>query len=353
MSIFSRLAGSFSRDIGVDLGTANTRVYVKDRGIVVNEPSVVAINTRTDQILAVGHEAERMMGKTPPHIVATRPLIDGIISDFEVTEKMLKYFLDRVNRENYMALSRPRIVVAIPTQVTEVEKKAVEDVVRSAGARTVHLIEAPMAAAIGTRLAVQEPTANMIVNMGGGTTEVAVISLGGIVTAKSLRMAGDELNQNIIAYAREQFNILLGDRVAEDIKMQIGSATPLATPLETTMRGRDLVSGLPKEVTVNDTQIRQAIARSIKIVIDNIKDILEITPPELVADIYERGIVLTGGGALLKNLDVAISDATKIPVRVADDPLTCVVRGTGILLDDPQLLKDVAVASAQEGSYTS
>src|SRR3990167_328329 len=322
MSIVSSILGKVSRDIGIDLGTANTLVYVKGRGIVINEPSVVAVNTRTDKILAVGSEAERMICKTPPHIVATRPLVDGIISDFEVTEKMLTYFIDRVHREAFTLLPRPRVIIAIPTEITEVEKKAVEDVVRSAGARSVYLIEEPMAAAIGTRLPVQEPSASMVVDIGGGTTEIAVISLGGIVTAKSLRLAGGEMNQNIVQYAREQFNLLLGERVAEDIKMQIGSASPLAAPLETTMRGRDLVSGLPKEVIVNDSQIRQAMARSVKTIIDNVKDILEITPPELVADIYERGIVLTGGGSLLRNINVAIAEATQIPVRVADDPLT-------------------------------
>lgn len=352
MSFLNTLLKRVSQDIGIDLGTANTLLYVKGRGIVVNEPSVVAVNTRTDQILAVGHEAERMIGKTPPHIVATRPLVDGIISDFEVTEKMLKYFIDKVHQESFTILPRPRVVIAIPTEVTEVEKKAVEDVVLSAGARSVYLIEEPMAAAIGTRLPVVEPTASMVVDIGGGTSEIAVISLSGIVTAKSLRLAGDELNQNIVQFAREQFNLLLGERVAEDIKIQIGSAAPLTSRLEATMRGRDLISGLPKEVTVNDVQVRQAMARSVRNIIDSIKDTLEVTPPELVADIYERGIVLTGGGALLKNIDVAIAEATQIPVRVADDPLTCVVRGTGILLDSPELLKDVNVPSAQEGSYT-
>ncbi len=342
-----------TRDIGIDLGTANTLVYVKDRGIVINEPSVVAVNTRTDQILAVGHEAQRMVGKTPAHIVATRPLVDGIISDYEVTEKMLRYFIDKVHKETHAVLPRPRVVIAIPTEVTEVERKAVEDVVRATGARRVYLIEEPMAAAIGTRLAVQEPTANMIVDIGGGTTEIAVISLGGIVAARSLRLAGDEFNRNIVQYAREQFNLLVGERVAEEIKMQIGSAAPLKEPLETTMRGRDLVSGLPREVIVSDTQIRQAISRAVKSMIDAIKLILEVTPAELVADIYERGIVLTGGGALMKNIDVAIAEATQIPVRVADDPLTCVVRGTGILLENISLLEDVMVPSSTEVQYAS
>lgn len=343
------MINSVSRDIGVDLGTANTLVYVKDRGIVINEPSVVAVNTRTDQILAVGVEAQRMLGKTPPHILVTRPLVDGIITDFEVTEKMLTYFLEKVRKNNFSLFARPRVVIAIPTEVTEVEKKAVEDVARSAGARTVMLIEEPMAAAIGTRLPIEEPTASMIVDIGGGTTEIAIISLGGIVVAKSLKLAGDQLNQNIIQYAREQFNLLLGERMAEEVKIQVGSAAPLSAPIESTMRGRDLSSGLPKEVLVNDTQIRQALSRSVRTIVDHIKDVLEVAPPELVADIYERGIVLTGGGALLRNLPIAINEATQIPVRVADDPLTCVVRGTGILLDTPELLKSVVVPSAQDG----
>lgn len=351
MGLFNYLLSRVTRDIGIDLGTANTLVYVKDRGIVINEPSVVAVNTRTDQILAVGHEAQRMVGKTPAHIVATRPLVDGIISDYEVTEKMLRYFIDKVHRETFALLPRPRVIIAIPTEVTEVERKAVEDVVRSVGARRVYLIEEPMAAAIGTRLAVQEPTANMVVDIGGGTTEIAVISLGGIVAAKSLRMAGDELNRNIVQYAREQFNLLVGERVAEEIKMQIGSAAPLKEPLETTMRGRDLVTGLPREVIITDAQVRHAMSRTLKTMIDSIKAILEVTPAELVADIYEKGIVLAGGGALLKNIDTAIAEATQIPVRIADDPLTCVVRGTGILLENFSLLEDVMVPSSTEVQY--
>lgn len=351
MNVWDYFLSRISRDIGIDLGTANTLVYVKDRGILVNEPSVVAVNTRTDQVLAVGHEAQRMVGKTPAHIITTRPLVDGIISDYEVTEKMLHYFIDKVHKETYALLPRPRVVIAIPTEVTEVERKAVEDVARAAGARSVYLIEEPMAAAIGTRLAVQEPTANMVVDIGGGTTEIAVISLGGIVTAKSLRLAGDELNRNIVQYARDQFNLLVGERVAEEIKIQIGSAAPLKDGLETTMRGRDLLTGLPKEVMISDSQVRHAMNRSLKMMIESIKGILEITPAELVADIYERGIVLSGGGALLRNIDIAIADATQIPVRIADDPLTCVVRGTGILLDNFALLEDVMIPSANEVQY--
>lgn len=344
--------GRVSKEVGIDLGTANTLVYVKDRGIVVNEPSVVAVNNRTDQIVAVGHEAQRMIGKTPPHITVTRPLVDGIISDYEVTEKMIKYFIDKVHAENFTLLNRPRVVICIPTEVTEVERKAVEDVVLSTGARSVHLVEEPMAAAIGTRLAVQEPTANMIVDMGGGTTEIAVISLGGIVAAKSLRHAGDEFNRSIIQFARDEFNMLIGERAAEEIKIRIGSATPLVDALETTMRGRDLISGLPKEVMINDTHIRKALSRGVRTIVDNVRAILEATPPELVADIYERGIVLTGGGALLRNLDKAIADMAEVPVRIADDPLTAVVRGTGILLESAALLNEVALPSAQDMPFS-
>jgi len=341
--MFNKILGKFSKDIGVDLGTANTLVYVKDRGIVINEPSVVSINTRTGQILAVGEEAKRMIGKTPPHIVASRPLVDGVISDFEATEKMLKYFIDKVHKENFNLLPRPRVVVGIPLEVTEVEKKAVEDSLLSSGARDVYLVEVAMAGAIGTRMDVQDATANMIVDIGGGTTEIAIISLGGIVTAKSLRLAGDELNKNIIQFARDEFNLLIGERVAEDIKIKIGSAIELPEPIVMKMRGRDLISGLPKEIIVNDAQIRQSLSKTLKTIADSVKATLELTPPELVADIYERGMVLVGGGALLRGLDKYISKATEIPVRVVDDPLTCVARGTGILLENEDLLKEIVV----------
>lgn len=334
--------------MGIDLGTANTLVYVKEKGIVINEPSVVAINMRTDQILAVGEEARKMIGKTPSHIIASRPLVDGVISDFEVTEKMLKYFIDKVHRESFSVLPRPRIVIGIPLGVTEVEKKAVEDACLSAGAREAFLIEEPMAAAIGARLPIQDASGNMIVDMGGGTTEIAVISLGGVVTWKSIRIAGDELDQNIIQYARDHFNLLLGDRTAEMIKVKIGTALPMEEPLETTMRGRDLITGLPKEVIINSNQVREAISRSLRNVVENIKSTIEITPPELVADIYERGIVLSGGGALLKQLDRLIHQETKIPVHVTDDPLTAMVRGAGIVIDDLENLQEIISSSAIE-----
>jgi rod shape-determining protein MreB len=345
--MLSKLFGKFSKDLGIDLGTANTLVYVKDKGIVVNEPSVVAVNNRTGQILVVGHEAKEMMGKTPSYITTARPLSKGIISDFEVAEKMLKYFIDKVHQDSFTFSPRPRVVIGVPLDITEVERKAVEDAVMSAGARKVFLVEEPLAAAIGARLPITESVGTMVVDIGGGTTEIAVISLSGIVTWKSIPVAGDELNKNIVQYGREHFNLLVGERVAEQIKIRIGSAAPLGEPMEIEMRGRDLMTGLPRELAVTDTQIREAIARSVRMIIENIKSALEVTPPELVADIYERGIVLCGGGALLRGLAAAVSEAAHIPVRVADDPLTCVVRGTGILLDSPALLETIALPSAR------
>ena len=339
--MFNKVLGKFSKDLGIDLGTKNTLVYTADKGIVVQEPSVVAVNTRTEEILAVGEEAQRMVGKTPGHIEAIKPLVDGVISDFEVTEKMLKYFIDKVHSESFTLIPRPRVIIGVPLDVTEVEKKAVEDAAKSAGARQVFLIEESMAAAIGARLPVADPTANMIVDVGGGTTEIAVISLGGVVTWKSLRQAGNELDNNIIQYVREEFNILIGEQVAENIKIKIGSASVLKEAMEMEVRGRDLINGLPKAVKINDSQVREAMSKTINLIIDNIKITLETTPPELVSDIYEHGIVLSGGGALLRGFDKEIAQATKIPVRVADDPLTCVARGAGILLEDQELLNKV------------
>lgn len=323
-----------SKDIGVDLGTANTLVYVRDKGIVINEPSVVAVNTLTDQILAVGQEAKAMVGKTPAHITATRPLVNGVVSDFEVTEKMLKHFIDKVHRESFSILPRPRVVIAIPLGVTEVERKAVEDAAKNAGAKEVILIEEPMAAAIGNRLPIQESTGTMVIDIGGGTTEIAVISLGGVVNWRSLRTAGDDLNQDIINYCRDEFNLLIGEPTAELIKMQIGSAFPLEEELEMKVRGRDLISGLPVEVYINSRHVRAAIDRTLNSFIENIRTTIENTPPELISDIYERGIMFTGGGSLLKRLDERIAQAVHIPVHVVDDPLTSVVRGTGLILED-------------------
>ncbi len=340
--MFASFLQRFTKRIGIDLGTSTTLVHVQGRGVVVYESSVVAINRRNGQVMAVGEEARVMHGKTPPHILVSKPLQRGIIADFEVTEKMLRYFFDRVHDESALIIPRPKVIISVPLEVTEVERKAVGDAAMSAGAREVLVVEEPVAAAIGAGLPISEPVGNMVVNIGGGTTEIAVISLNGIVTSKSIPVAGDELNRNIIQYARDVFNLLLGERVAEDIKLQVGTAVEPAAPLQVSMRGRDLVTGLPREITVNDTQIREAMARSIKFIVDNVKSILEITPPELVADIYQRGIVLTGGGALLRGLDELIHRATGLPVRVADDPITAVVRGTGILLDRPELERDVA-----------
>ncbi|MBI4438037.1 rod shape-determining protein [Candidatus Uhrbacteria bacterium] len=348
--MFDKLLGHFSKDLGIDLGTSNTLVYSKDGGIVINEPSIVAVNIRTDQILSVGKDAKDMLGKTPPHIQITRPLSKGVISDFEVTEKMLKYFIGKVHDESFTFVPRPTVVIGVPLETTEVERKAIEDAALSAGARKVHLVENPMLAALGARLPLSESVGMMIVDIGGGTTEIAVMSLAGVVTWKSLDIAGEEMNKNIIQYARDQFNLLLGERIAERIKMRIGTAIEQDEPMEMEMRGRDLLTGLPKEIIVNDTQIREALQRCVRTIIDNIKATLEITPPELVADIYERGIVLTGGGALLRGLDVLISRQAAIPVRVAEDPLTCVVRGAGLLLENRELLEDISLPSATEGS---
>jgi rod shape-determining protein MreB and related proteins len=345
--MFKKFFGSFTKDLGIDLGTVNTLVFARDKGIVVNEPSVVAVNNRTGQVLAVGHSARDMVGKTPSYLTTSRPLAKGIISDFEVAEKMLRYFIERVNRDSFILASRPRVVIGVPLEITEVERKAVEDAVLSAGAREVALVEAAMAAAVGARLPVNESVGTMIVDVGGGTTEIAVISMSGIVTWKSLPVAGEEMNKNIVQYAREHFNLMVGDRVAEQIKIRIGSAMPLDEPMTIEMRGRDLMTGLPRETMVSDEQIREALSRSVRSIIENIKATLEVTPPELVADIYERGIVLVGGGAVLKGLAAAVSQAAHIPVRIADDPLTCVVRGTGLLLDDKVLLSTIALPSAR------
>ncbi|MHB8871269.1 MAG: rod shape-determining protein MreB [Candidatus Doudnabacteria bacterium] len=348
MAILDSFFAKFSKDIGIDLGTANTLVYVKGKGIVINEPSVVALNTKTKQILAIGNEAKRMVGRTPPHIVASRPLVDGVVSDFEITEQMLRYFINKVHQQTYSFLRRPRVVIGIPSGVTEVEKRAVQDAALNAGARMAFLIEEPMAAAIGSRLPVQDAAGSMIVDIGGGTAEIAVISLGGVVISKSLRMAGDKMNESIIEYARDNFNLLLGERTAEDVKIKIGSAYPLEQPLETSMRGRDLVTGLPKEVFVNDTQIREALAPSVRVIVNNIKAAVEETPPELVADLMQKGITLAGGGALLRGLDRLIAEITEIPVHVADDPLTSVCRGCGVVVEDLETLKDILVNTTFE-----
>jgi len=345
--MFNNFFGKFSKDIGIDLGTSNTLIYVKDKGIVINEPTVVAINTRTDQIVAVGNEAKNMLGKTPPHIVVTRPLTSGIISDYEVTEKLLKYFIDKVHEDGFTLIARPRVIISVPLEVTEVEIKAVEDVVLAAGAREVSVVQEPMAAAIGARMPIESPIGNMIVGIGGGTTEVSVISLSGVVVWKSTKIAGDEMNRNIIQYAREVFNIFVGETQAEQIKIKVGSVLENKEKMEFPMRGRDVMTGLPREIMVTDVHVREALGRSIDAIIDLIKTSLEITPPELTADIHERGLLLTGGGSLLRGIDKIIAKATEVPVRISDDPVSSVVRGTGILLEDEELLKAVRLPSAR------
>jgi rod shape-determining protein MreB len=282
-----------------------------------------------------------MVGRTPPHIVANKPLVDGVISDFEVTEAMLRYFIDKVHAQTYAFLRRPRVVIGIPSGVTEVEKRAVVDAAINAGASQAFLIEEPMAAAIGARLNVQDAQGSMVVDIGGGTTEIAVISLGGIVLSKSLRIAGNKMDENIIQYARENFNLLIGERSAEDVKIKIGSAYPLEEPMYAQMRGRDLVSGLPKEVTISDTQVREALMHSLRIIANSIKSVIEEIPPEMISDILDKGIMLAGGGALLRGLDKLIHEVTSMPITVAEDPLTCVARGTGIVVEELELLKDV------------
>ncbi|MBI2627177.1 MAG: rod shape-determining protein [Parcubacteria group bacterium] len=347
--MLDKLFGAFSKDIGIDLGTANTLVYVRGKGIIIREPSVVAINKKTGQLLAIGTEAQRMVGRTPGHIIATRPLVSGVISDFEVTEQMIKFFIDKVHKESFTIIPRPRVVVGIPSGVTDVEKRAVEDAVYNAGAREVYLIEEPMAASIGARLPIHDAVANVIVDIGGGTTEVAVISLGGIVASRSIRIAGDKLNQDIVQYVREESNMLIGDRTAEEIKLAVGSARPMEEELEIIVRGRDMVSGLPKEIVITSDDIRKAIARSLRAIVSAVKNTIEETPPELVADLMNRAIYLAGGGSLLRNLDVLLGQETKLPIKVVDDPLTAVVRGCGIVLEDVDKLKEILVSVQKEG----
>lgn len=338
---FERLLQNIAQDIGIDLGTAYSLVYLQGQGIVITEPSVVAINKRTNQVLAIGNEARKMVGRTPAHIVAIKPLVDGVISDFEVTESMLRYFIEKVHRRRFVLVPRPRVVIGIPYGVTEVERRAVEEAALNAGARQVFLIEEPLAAAIGANMPVQDPTGQLIIDIGGGTTEVAVIALGGIVTSRSLRIAGNELTDDIIAYAREVHNLLIGETSAEDVKIKIGSASPLEKPLQATLAGRDLITGLPKRVIVTDTEIRDAMKKSIQQIVEAVRATVEEAPPELVADIMDRGAVLAGGGALLRGLDSLLANLINMRVHIADDPLTCVARGTGIVLEELDGLRDV------------
>lgn len=341
--MFGLLFGKFSRDIGIDLGTANTLVYVSGRGIVANEPSVVALNTKTGRVLAVGEEARKMVGKTPGHIIASRPLVDGVISEFEIAEQMLRYFVDKVHTGSMNFLPRPRIVIGVPSEITDVEKRAVEEAATNAGAREVYLIEEPMAAALGARLAVQEPTGHMVVDIGGGTSEITVISLGGIIVSQSLRVAGDHFNEAIIHYARDKHNLLLGERTAEEVKIEIGSALPFPEPRNMAMRGRNLLNGLPKEVVITAEEVRRTLRPSLDAIIASVKTNMEQTPPEVLADVMVNGIMLAGGGSLLHGLDELLEREIQIPVYIAEDPLTAVVRGCGVVLENLNQLKEVLI----------
>jgi len=334
--------GFFARDIGIDLGTANTLVHVKGKGIVVREPSVVAINKKNNTILAVGDAAKSMIGRTPGDIVAIRPMKDGVIADFDVTQSMLKYFIKRSISGGFM--SKPRVVICVPSGVTEVEKRAVEEATLQAGAKEVYLIEEPMAAAIGANLPVEEPSGSMIVDIGGGTSEVAVISLGGIVTSKSLRIAGDEFDEAIVHYVKKEYNLMIGERTAEEIKMTIGAAYPKPKEEYMDVRGRDLITGLPKNLSISSSEIIEALKEPINAIVDSIKYTLEKTPPELASDIMDRGIMLAGGGALLSGLDKLIKEETGMPVSVAERPLDCVAIGAGKVLDEIETLKRVLIS---------
>jgi len=338
------ILGLFSNDIGIDLGTATTLVYLKGEGVVLCEPSVVAIQKETNHVHAVGDEAKRMLGRTPGNIVAIRPMKDGVISDFEITEAMLKYFIRKVHRRQ--VLVRPAMVIAIPSGITEVEKRAVKDSAERASARSIELIEEPKAAAVGVGLPVEEAAGNMIIDIGGGTTEFAVISLGGLVYSKSVRIAGDEMDQAIMEYLKKTYNLMVGERTAEEIKIRIGSAFPLEEELSMDVRGRDLIAGLPKTISISSEEIREALQEPIQAIVDASKITLENTPPELAADLIDRGIVMAGGGSLLRSLDKRIAEETGLPVHIADDPLTAVVLGTGQVLNMPtKLRRRVVVAT--------
>jgi rod shape-determining protein MreB len=338
--------GLFSNDMGIDLGTATTLVFVKGEGVVLCEPSVVAIERGTSHVLAVGEEAKRMLGRTPGNIIAIRPMKDGVISDFEITEAMLRYFIKKVHHRK--VLRRPRLVIAIPSGITEVEKRAVKDSAERAGAREVFLIEEPIAAAIGVGLPIQEPIGNMIIDIGGGTTEIAVISLCGTVFSKSIRIGGDEMNEAVIEYLKKTYNLMVGERTSEEIKIKIGSAYPLEEEMSMEVKGRDLVAGLPKTVTITSEEIRESLQEPLRAILEVIKMSLERTPPELAADLIDHGIVMAGGGSLLRGLDKLISEETGLPVHITDDPVTAVVNGTGVVLSEIQYLRKVTVSVKTE-----
>ncbi|MBN2015973.1 rod shape-determining protein [Candidatus Dojkabacteria bacterium] len=346
MSFIDSIWDFFTNDIGVDLGTANTMVTVKGRGIIIKEPSVVALNKRNKQVLAVGSEARRMIGRTPANIVAIKPLSDGVISDFDTTEAMIRYFIRKAHEGESRAfkIPRPRVVIGIPSIVTEVEARAVIDAALSAGARKAYVIEEPMAASIGAGLSIDEASGNMIVDIGGGTTDIAVISLGGIVVDRTIRIAGAEMDEEIVDFARHKYNLLIGEKTAEDIKIAIGSASSLKKEKEYSMKGRDLVSGLPKVIRVTSVEVREVLMRPLGQITDAIKDAIESTPPELLSDLLEKGITLAGGGALLRGIDKYFTKKLKTPVNIAEDPISCVVRGAGKVLEDIELLSKAQVA---------
>lgn len=336
-----------SNDVGIDLGTANTLVYLRGKGIVVEEPSVVAVNTKTAQVVAVGNEANAMLGRTPGHLSAVRPLQGGVISDFEASEEMLAYLINKAQGVSSKMLG-PRAVIGVPSGITNVERRAVKDAAGNAGAREVHIIESPIAAALGVRLPIREATGSMIVDIGGGTTDIAVLSLGGIVRAKNLRTAGDKLNQDIVSYVRSEFKILIGEKTAEAVKMAIGSVSEGAGHLEAVVRGRDLITGLPREVVLTDSDIREAISQSVDTIVESVREVLETTPPEILSDIMKNGIVLVGGGSLLRGLPELLSGWLKVPVVVADDPITAVARGTGVVLENLDLHRDMLIEHEDE-----
>ncbi len=340
----NKLFSRASNDIGIDLGTANTLVYVRGKGIVVNEPSVVAVNQKTGQVVAIGNAAKEMLGRTPTHIVAIRPLVDGVISDFEVTEEMLAYFIKQAGEFMPKKYLGPRVVVGVPSGVTNVEVRAVRDATKNAGAREVFIIEQPMAGAIGIRLPVHEPVGSMVIDIGGGTTDIAVISLGGIVRSKNLKIAGDKLNNDIISYIRNEFKILIGETTAEQVKLAVGTVLP-GEPMETTIRGRDLITGLPREVIITDSDIREAMSQSIETLVLSAREVLETTPPEILADIMKRGVHMVGGGALIRGLDQLLSQTLKLPVTIAEEPLTAIARGAGIILEDLEKYRSVLIES--------
>ena len=345
---FKNWWNAFSSDVGVDLGTSTTLIYIKGQGILMIEPSIVAVNQKTGRVVAVGTDASSMIGRTPAHIEAVRPLSAGVISNFEVAEEMLAYFMRKAIGQSSKKYFRPRVVVGVPSSITNVERRAVRDAVKNAGAREVHIIEEPMAAALGIRLPVYDPVGSMVIDIGGGTTDIAVISLGGIVKAKNLQIAGEKLNQDIITYVRDEFKILLGEKTAEEVKIAIGSVYKEGEPLEATIRGRDLITGLPREVVITDADIREAVMPSVMTLVESIKEVLETTPPEVLSDIMNRGIILVGGGSQILGLPALLSRELELPVHLIDDPITAVVRGTGVILENVEEYKDILIDNEDE-----